>query len=72
MRSAWSKAKRLCGCGRDPAVASALPAGVFNISWRQIVSPKRLSLLFWLYVVQAVAGSAVGFAVPFLYYFGVL
>jgi hypothetical protein len=41
-------------------------------SWRQIANPRRLTILFWLYIAQAIAGSAVGFTTPFLYYFGVL
>jgi hypothetical protein len=36
------------------------------------VNPHRLAILFWLYIAQALAGSVVGFAAPFLYYFGVL
>jgi len=71
MRSAWSKVKRVRGCSCDRA-PSALSSGGSDFSWRQFVNPGRLSLLFWLYIGQAVAGSVVGFTVPFLYYFGVL
>jgi hypothetical protein len=41
-------------------------------SWRRIAIPRKLTIFFWLYVSQALAGSAVGFIAPFLYYFGVL
>jgi hypothetical protein len=39
---------------------------------RRSAIPRRLTIFFWLYVSQAVAGSVVGFVAPFLYYFGVL
>ena len=52
-----------------PALDRCSRSGVSN--WRQIANP-RLTLLFWFYVAQAVAGTAVGFTAPFLYYFGVL
>jgi hypothetical protein len=40
--------------------------------WRQITVPRRLTILFWVYLAQAVAGSVIGFTAPFLYYFGFL
>jgi hypothetical protein len=43
-----------------------------TIHWRRIATPRRLTLFFWIYVSQAVAGSVAGFVVPFLYYFGIL
>jgi len=88
MRNAWSKLKRILlrGHGVRLAVGALLTpapalmscraaAGSSSRSdavWPQIVNPRRLTLLFWLYIAQAVAGSAVGFTAPFLYYFGVL
>lgn len=41
-------------------------------SWRQLGNPGRLTILLWVYIAQAVAGSVIGFTAPFLYYFGVL
>jgi hypothetical protein len=40
--------------------------------WRKLAKPGRLTVFLWIYVAQAVAGSVIGFAAPFLYYFGVL
>jgi hypothetical protein len=40
--------------------------------WRQLTDPRRLTILFWVYLAQALAGSVIGFTAPFLYYFGVL
>jgi hypothetical protein len=40
--------------------------------WRQLANPRRLTIFFWVYLAQAIAGSVVGFAAPFLYYFGFL
>jgi hypothetical protein len=42
------------------------------LHWRRIATSRRLTLFFWVYISQAVAGSVAGFIVPFLYYFGVL
>jgi len=53
-----------------PALDRSSRSDVSN--WRQIANPRHLTLLFWFYVAQAVAGTAVGFTAPFLYYFGVL
>lgn len=33
---------------------------------------RPVAILLWVYVGQAVAGSLIGFATPFLHYFGVL
>jgi hypothetical protein len=55
-----------------PPAPSGLAAARSSHSYRQIVNPRRLTILFWLYIAQALAGSVVGFAAPFLYYFGVL
>lgn len=52
--------------------ASDLPVARPCLAWRRMVNGHRLTILFWLYVAQALAGSLVGFAAPFLYYFGVL
>ena len=54
------------------ATASDLPVARPYLAWRRMVNGRRLTILFWLYVAQALAGSLVGFAAPFLYYFGVL
>jgi hypothetical protein len=43
-----------------------------NRFWRQLTNPRRLTILFWVYLAQALAGSVVGFTAPFLYYFGFL
>jgi hypothetical protein len=40
--------------------------------WMIAINPRHLAILFWVYVVQALAGSLIGFTAPFLYYFGVL
>jgi len=42
--------------------------------WRRVIAtnPRRLTILFWVYVAQALTGSLIGFTAPFLYYFGVL
>jgi hypothetical protein len=66
MRSAWSTLTRLLAHSRD------LQRGSQVIPWRRITGPRRLTLLFWVYIAQAVAGSVIGFTAPFLYYFGVL
>jgi hypothetical protein len=42
------------------------------IHWRRIAIPRRLTIFFWIYLSQAVAGSVAGFIVPFLYFFGLL
>jgi hypothetical protein len=46
--------------------------GAQAIHWRRIATSRRLTIFFWAYVSQAVAGAVVGFIAPFLYYFGVL
>jgi len=66
MRSAWSKLKRILGRGRD------LQLGSQGSYWRQMANPRRLTILFWVYLAQAVTGSVIGFTAPFLYYFGLL
>jgi uncharacterized protein (DUF983 family) len=66
MESAWSTLKRLLGCGRG------LQRGSRVSIWRQMTVTRRLTILFWVYLVQAVAGSVIGFTAPFLYYFGFL
>jgi hypothetical protein len=66
MRSAWSTLTRLLGHG------SNLQRGSQVRYWRPITDPRRLTILFWVYVAQALAGSVIGFTAPFLYYFGVL
>jgi hypothetical protein len=43
-----------------------------QMHWREITRPRRMILFFWAYVAQALAGSLVGFTIPFLYYFGLL
>jgi hypothetical protein len=40
--------------------------------WPQLANPRRLTIFFWVYLAQAIAGSVVGFTAPFLYYFGFL
>ena len=85
MRSASSKPMRIGLCGRDlqirprptidPIDGEAvldLPMVKSRRAWRQMVNGRRLTILFWIYVAQALAGSMIGFAAPFLYYFGVL
>jgi hypothetical protein len=58
---------RLFRHGRDPQRGSQVR------DWRQITDPRRrLTILFWVYIAQAVAGSVIGFTAPFLYYFGLL
>jgi hypothetical protein len=66
MRNAWSILKRILSHGRDPQLGSQVSY------WRQITDPRRLTILFWVYLAQAVAGSVIGFTAPFLYYFGLL
>jgi hypothetical protein len=66
MRSAWPTLTRLLGHDRDPQHGSQVS------TWRRITGPRRLTILFWVYVAQALAGSVIGFTAPFLYYFGVL
>lgn len=85
MRSACSKLTRITLCGRDlqmrpcpminPSDDEAgphLPVVKPRLAWRQMVNGRRLTIVFWIYVAQALAGSLIGFAAPFLYYFGVL
>jgi hypothetical protein len=50
-------------------VAASIRSGCFR---RQLADPRRLTILFWIYIAQALAGSVVGFTAPFLYYFGFL
>ena len=60
-------------CGRGPLRPHASTFAIFgNAPWRNIGNPRRLTILLWLYIAQALAGSVIGFAAPFLYYFGVL
>jgi hypothetical protein len=66
MQSAWSTLKRLLGCGHD------LQRGSRVSTWRRMTVTRRLTILFWVYLAQAVAGSVIGFTAPFLYYFGFL
>jgi hypothetical protein len=66
MRTAWSTLTRLLGQGRDPQHGSQVR------HWRQITDSRRLTILFWVYIAQAIVGSVIGFTAPFLYYFGVL
>jgi hypothetical protein len=66
MRSAWSTSTRLLGHGRD------LQRGSQASHWRRLTDRRRLTILFWVYLAQALAGSVIGFTAPFLYYFGVL
>jgi hypothetical protein len=65
MPSAWSNLRRILG-GRD------LQRSPRVRYWRQIANHRRLTVFFWLYVAQAVAGSVIGFTAPFLYFFGFL
>jgi hypothetical protein len=65
MRSAWSKLTRIFGRGD-------LQRGLQGTYWRQMVNPRPLAILFWVYLAQAVTGSVIGFTAPFLYYFGLL
>jgi hypothetical protein len=66
MRSAWSNLRQILGRGRDPRRGPQVSC------WRQTTNHRRLAVLFWLYVAQAVAGSVIGFTAPFLYFFGFL
>jgi hypothetical protein len=66
MPSAWSKLKRILGRGRDQQLGPQVTY------WRRMVNPRSLTILFWVYVAQAVTGSVIGFTAPFLYYFGLL
>ena len=85
MRSACSKLKLIALCSCDlqmrpcPTTNSVvgeaapdLPVAKPRFAWQRMVNGRQLTILFWIYVAQAVAGSMVGFAAPFLYYFGVL
>jgi len=86
MRNIWSKLKRILLRRLDlrlrpGAISVPCPAPIscrattssrFNRNGRLIASPRRLTILFWLYIAQALAGSVVGFTAPFLYYFGFL
>jgi hypothetical protein len=56
---------------RDAQHPDLLP-GAQPSQWRRIATSRRLTIFFWVYVSQAVAGSVAGFIAPFLYYFGVL
>jgi hypothetical protein len=46
-------------------VAKAIPGNLRH-------NLRHLTILFWIYVAQALAGSLIGFTAPFLYFFGVL
>jgi hypothetical protein len=61
-----SNLKRILARNRD------LQPGPQVSHWRQKTNPRLLAVLLWLYVAQAVAGSAIGFTAPFLYLFGFL
>jgi hypothetical protein len=66
MRSTWFTLQRILSRRRDVQLGSK------ESYWRQITDPRRLTILFWVYLAQAVAGSVIGFTVPFLCYFGFL
>jgi len=66
MRSAGFTLQRILSSRRDVQLCSQ------TSYWRQITDPRRLTILFWVYLAQAVAGSVIGFTAPFLYYFGFL
>jgi hypothetical protein len=66
MQTALSIPKRLLSRARDPRRGSQ------GRYWRQITDPRRLTIVFWVYLAQAVVGSVIGFTAPFLYYFGIL
>ena len=85
MRNASSRPERSSLCGRDlrprpcrttnpidGEAAPDLPMAKPRVALRQMVNGRRLTILLWIYVAQALAGSVIGFAAPFLYYFGVL
>jgi hypothetical protein len=88
MRNTWSKLKRILLQRLDlrlrpratsmpypapmPCRAAVAASSRCGRHWRQIASPRRLTILFWLYIAQALAGSVVDFTAPFLYYFGFL
>jgi hypothetical protein len=56
-----------------PILVSSEPAAVRSgPRRREVAISRRLKILLWVYIAQALTGSVVGFAVPFLYYFGVL
>jgi hypothetical protein len=56
---------------RGQRVAPVLPA-VKTLMGNPRHNLRHLTILFWVYVAQALAGSLIGFAAPFLYFFGVL
>jgi hypothetical protein len=56
---------------RGQQVAPALPAAKARLG-NPRHNLRHLAILFWIYVAQALAGSLIGFAAPFLYFFGVL
>jgi hypothetical protein len=66
MQSALSIPKRFLSRARD------LQRGSQARYWWQITDPRRLTILLWVYLAQAVVGSVIGFTAPFLYYFGLL
>jgi hypothetical protein len=66
MQSSRSNPERIPGRGRDPQL------GPHPSDWRRITEHRRLAVLIWLYIAQAVAGSVIGFIAPFLYFFGLL
>ncbi len=73
MRTAWCNLKQMSVCGRDRLQLHAITIATFGSASRcKIGNPRRLTILLWVYVAQALAGSVIGFAAPFLYYFGVL
>jgi hypothetical protein len=71
-RDLESRDLQLCDAqSRDLQHPDAQP-GVQANPWHRIATSRRLTIFFWVYVSQAVAGSVAGFIAPFLYYFGVL
>jgi hypothetical protein len=66
MPSAWPAIPRIFCRDRE------LRIGARAIHWRRVASRRRLTIFFWIYLSQAVAGSVAGFIVPFLYFFGLL
>ncbi len=72
MRTAWFNPKRMSVCGQALLRLDAMTVRVFGSApWRNITH-RRLTIFLWVYIAQALAGSVIGFAAPFLYYFGVL
>jgi hypothetical protein len=73
MGNVWSKLKRIVRRDRGLPWRAAVAVSTYpRRNWPQIANPHRVTLLFWLYIAQAVAGCVVGFTAPFLRFFGVL